>query len=345
MSYNHALGDQPEPRIADSAVVIGSVRVGAGAVLAQGLVVRSHDDAVGIGNHSAVLENGVVIGTPNHPVSIGQRSVFGHRAVIVGATVGNMCEIGNGAILMPGARLGDGCILGEGTLVPADTVIPDYAVLVGRPPHVIRTATDADRERVAALRSYETGLTDFPGTVVLGPPRAGTIMGKLYAYREFTPSVGEGTVLFDSAEITGNVTIGPDCVIGAGVKIIGDSHGPVRIGSRVQILENTVLHLLPDKELVIEDDVTIGPASIIHGCHIGRGTVVEPAAIVCDSSVVGPESVVLAGACVKQRDEFGARSVLDGFPATVVDTLDAPPGLPDWALPLESVRDLLVRLR
>jgi hypothetical protein len=39
--------------------------------------------------------------------------VFGHRAAIVGATVGDLCEIGNGAILMPGSRLGSGCILGE----------------------------------------------------------------------------------------------------------------------------------------------------------------------------------------------------------------------------------------
>ena len=28
-----------------------------------------------------------------------------------------------------------------------------------------------------------------------------------------------------------------------------DSHGPVRIGHDVQILENTVLHLLPDNQL------------------------------------------------------------------------------------------------
>jgi carbonic anhydrase/acetyltransferase-like protein (isoleucine patch superfamily) len=146
-------------------------------------------------------------------------------------------------------------------------------------------------------------------------------MGTLDAYRDKTPSIGAGTVLFDSAEITGDVIIGADSLIGAGVKIIGNSHGPVRIGSRVQILENAVLHLLPDNELIIDDDAVIGPAVMIHGCHIGRGTVVEPSAIVCDGSVVGAESVVRAGACVKQRDRFGARSILDGFPAKLVDTL------------------------
>ena len=162
-------------------------------------------------------------------------------------------------------------------------------------------------------------------------------MAQLYAYRAITPTIAPSAVLFDSAEITGDVVIGERTIIGAGVKIIGDSHGPVRIGDDVQILENTVLHLLPDNELIVEDDVVIGPGAMIHGCRIGRGSVVEPAAIVCDGSEVGPESVVRAGACVKQRDRFGARAVLDGFPARAVGTLDAAPPLPAWAFPADAV--------
>ena len=202
------------------------------------------------------------------------------------------------------------------------------------------TYADADRERLAVLRQHQIDLTDYPGTVVRGPMRAGERMGTLYAYRDKTPSVGAGTLLFDSAEITGDVVIGDDSLVGAGVKIIGDSHGPVRIGSRVQILENTVLHLLPDNELVIEDDVVIGPGAMIHGCRIGRGSVVEPAAIVCDWSVVGAESVVRAGACVKQRARFGDRSVVDGFPAELVATLTESPARPGWALPPDAVATL-----
>ena len=73
----------------------------------------------------------------------------------------------------------------------------------------------------------------------------------------------------------------------------------------MQILENTVLHLLFDNELVIEDDVVIGPGAMIHGCHIETGSVVEPAAIICDYSRVRAGSLVRAGACVKQRASFG----------------------------------------
>jgi carbonic anhydrase/acetyltransferase-like protein (isoleucine patch superfamily) len=190
------------------------------------------------------------------------------------------------------------------------------------------------------LRQHQTGLTDHPGTIVHGPLRAGEHMGTLYAYHDKTPSIGAGTVLFDSAEITGDVVIGKGSLIGAGVKIIGDSHGPVRIGSRVQILENTVLHLLPDNELIIDDDAVIGPAAMIHGCHIGRGSIVEPGAIVCDGTATGAESVVRAGACVKQRDRFGDRSILDGFPAKLVGALPSPPPMPGWALPTDAVATL-----
>lgn len=343
MSLNQA-PEAAESTIAESAVVIGDVVLGVGVVLAQGLVVRSVAGGVTIGHHSAVLENGVLWGTPDRPTVIGQRTVFGHRACVLGATVGNLCEIGNGALLMPGARLGDGCVLGEGTLIPPGMVVPPDTVLVGRPPHVLRSATDEDRERVAALRDHHTDLIDRPHHLVAVRPDVGADMGRLYRYLDKQPSIDPTAVLFDSAEITGDVVVGDHTVIGAGVKIIGDSHGPVRIGARVQILENTVLHLLPDNELIVEDDVVIGPGATIHGCHIGAGSIVEAGAIVCDWSVVGTESVVRAGSCVTQRSRFPVRSVLGGFPAAVVGDLPGRPDTPAWAFTPEGLASI-VRIR
>jgi carbonic anhydrase/acetyltransferase-like protein (isoleucine patch superfamily) len=331
MSMNRAAAG-PEPDVAGSAVMLGEISLGAGSHLSQGLVVRSRGGAVSIGNHSAVLENGAVIGWPEHPVKIGQRTVFGHRCQVLGARVGDLCEIGNGSIIMPGALVGSGVILGEGTLVGPDMVIPDETVLVGRPPHVLRTASPADRARVAALREHQTGRTSHPQRWIAGGSRAGADMGSLYEFRGRTPMIAATARLFESAEITGDVKVGEESIIGAGVKIIGDSHGPIRIGARVQVLENTVLHLLPDNELVLEDDVLIGPGAMIHGCHIEAGTVIEPAAIVCDGSRVGRESIVRAGACVKQRARIPARAIADGFPASVVAMIGTPPQRPGWAL-------------
>ena len=331
MSHNRS-GEADSPQVAPSGAVLGLLRAGPGCQVAQGAVIRTPGGAVELGARSALLENGVMIGTSEHPVFVGQKVVFGHRCVVVGSAIGDLCEIGNASILLAGARVGRGCILGEGTFVPPETVIPDETVVVGRPGRVVRRINDKDRERIARLRSFDLSLPPYLLQPLSGSMPAGAAMGRVYAFLGKEPRIDPSAVLFDSAEITGDVTIGPRAIIGAGVKIIGDSHGPVRIGARVQILENAVLHLLPDNELVIEDGVVIGPAAMIHGCRIGRDTVVEPAAIVCDYSVVGEESLVRAGALVKQRARFPARAVLEGHPAVQVGALDGPPASPGWAL-------------
>jgi carbonic anhydrase/acetyltransferase-like protein (isoleucine patch superfamily) len=320
------------PQVAPSGAVLGLLRAGPGCHVAQGAVIRTPRGAVELGAWSALLENGVAIGTEEQPVTIGQKVVFGHRCIVIGAAFGDLCEIGNGSIVLAGARLGRACILGEGTLVAPGSVFPDEAVVVGRPGRAIRRASDADRARLLRLRGGDLSLPSYLLQPLSGSMPAGAAMGRVYAWQDKEPRIDPSAVLFDSAEITGDVVVGAGSIIGAGVKIIGDSHGPVRIGAAVQILENAVLHLLPDNELVLEDGVVIGPAAMIHGCRIGRGSVVEPGAIVCDNSVVGAESLVRAGALVKQRAQFPARAVLDGHPADQIATLEGPPAFPAWAL-------------
>jgi carbonic anhydrase/acetyltransferase-like protein (isoleucine patch superfamily) len=318
------------PQVANSAVVVGTPRLGARSLLAQGAVVRSHGTHVEIGTGSAVLENSVVIGNQALPTRIGRRTVFGHRCVVVGATVGDLCEIGNASILMPGARIGDRVFLGEGTLVPPGFSLPDDVVAVGRPARIVRTASTEDMRRLADLRGNDLSIPPHTA-ITVEATQENTAMGQLYPYRGIVPSVAASATLFATAELTGDVVVGERTIIGAGVKIIGDSHGPVRIGNDVQILENTVLHLLPDNDLIIGDGVIIGPGSMIHGCRIGAASVVEPGAIVCDHSVLGTGCVVRAGAVVKQRSHFDPGTAIDGFPAVAVGQLSGLPHVPPWA--------------
>jgi carbonic anhydrase/acetyltransferase-like protein (isoleucine patch superfamily) len=318
------------PTIAGSAVVLGAARMGEGSLLAQGAVIRSHDGRVDVGTGSAVLENSVVVGNARIRTTIGRRTVFGHRCLVVGAEVGDLCEIGNASILMPGASVGDRVFLGEGTLVPSGMTLPSDVVAVGRPARIVRTASPEDMQRLAGLRGGDLSVPPHTAITVERSQEVNA-MGQLYTYRGIAPSIAESATLFASAEITGDVVVGERTIIGAGVKIIGDSHGPVRIGNDVQILENTVLHLLPDNDLIIDDGVIVGPGAMIHGCRIGAGSVVEPGAIVCDHSVLGAGCVVRAGAVVKQRSQFDAGVAIDGFPAVEVGRLSEPPGVPSWA--------------
>jgi carbonic anhydrase/acetyltransferase-like protein (isoleucine patch superfamily) len=256
--------------------------------------------------------------------------------MVVGATVGDLCEIGNASILMPGARLGDRVFLAEGTLVPAGAELPSDSVAVGRPARIIRSASAEDMRRLSGLRAGDLSLPARTATTFEAAQET-SAMGQLYEYRGVLPSIAASAYLFPTAEITGDVVVGERTIIGAGVKIIGDSHGPVRIGSDVQILENTVLHLLPDNDLIVHDGVIIGPGAMIHGCRIGARSVIEPAAIVCDHAVIGTRSVIRAGAVIKQRSAFPAEAELDGFPAIQVGRVTGPPQIPAWAFRLADL--------
>jgi carbonic anhydrase/acetyltransferase-like protein (isoleucine patch superfamily) len=332
-------GQDSSPQVAGSAVVLGSARMGRRSVLAEGAVVRSAGGAVEIGTGSYVLDNSVVLGDAASPTRIGRLTVLGHRCMVVGVTVGHLCEIGNASVLMAGARLGDRVFLGEGTVVPAGMRLPSDVVAVGRPARIVRAASKDDLDRLRALRGGNLSVPARSGVIV--EHRQGRIaMGHLYAYRGIVPTIAATAVIFPTAEITGDVSVGERSIIGAGVKIVGDSHGPVRIGRDVQILENTVLHLLPDNDLIIDDGVTVGPGAMIHGCRIGAQSVIEPGAIVCDGSVLGPGCVVRAGAVVKQRSQFAAGAEIDGLPAVEVGRLSTAPGVPTWALRRDELPNL-----
>lgn len=318
-------------RLDDSSRLMGKLRLGNGVYVAQGSMLRSVDDSLTIGNSSWVLENSVLIGTVETPLKVGSKTVFGHKCIAIGAEIGDLCEIGNGVIFLPNSKIGNMCIFGEGTLIPEGAVIPDGSVVVGRPGRVIRSLSDDDKAMIKRMRGNDISLTTYVENIVDNQLKEGGNMGKLYEFNKKYPKVSESALIYDSAEVTGDVIIGDNSVIGSGVRIIGNSHGPVKIGNNVQILENTVLHLLPDNELIINDNVTIGPGCIVHGTNIGANSIIESGAIVCDYSKLGENTLVTSGSLVKQRSVFEDNQILEGFPAKSIGENKEVQNRPAWA--------------
>ncbi|MBU5483268.1 carbonic anhydrase/acetyltransferase [Clostridium sp. MSJ-11] len=319
-------------RIDNSVRLIGKLRLGNNVYIAQGSVLRSIDDSITIGNSSWVLENSVLIGTPEHSLKVGSKTIFGHKCIAIGAEIGDLCEIGNGVIFLPSSKIGNMCIFGEGTIIPEGRVIPDGSVVVGRPGRIIRKLTTEDKNMISRMRGNDISLSSYVENIIDNEAKEGEKMGNLYEYGVKYPVVAESAFIYDSAEITGDVTVGNNSVIGSGVRIVGNSHGPVKIGNNVQILENSVLHLLPDNELVIDDNVIIGPGCIIHGTNIGSNTIIESGSIVCDYSKLGKNTLVKSGSLVKQRSVFEDNQIVEGFPAKIVGENTEIQKKPAWAL-------------
>ena len=319
-------------KIEKSAVLIGKLRLGAKAYIGQGSILRSKEDSITMGNSTWVLENSVLIGTPENPLKIGSKTVFGHKCIAIGAEIGDLCEIGNGTIFLPGSKIGNMCIFGEGTIIPEDAVIPDESVVVGRPSKIIRKLTNKDREMISRMRGNDITLKAYQENIINNELKGEEEMGKLHGYKDKHPVVSKSAKLFDTSEVTGDVVIGDNTIIAAGVKIIGNSHGPVRIGNNVQILENSVLHLLPDNKLIIEDNVTIGPGCIIHGTTIGKNSVIESGSTVCDYSKLGENTLVKSGSLIKQRSTFEDNQIIEGFPAKAIGQNSDILKRPNWGI-------------
>jgi carbonic anhydrase/acetyltransferase-like protein (isoleucine patch superfamily) len=117
--------------------------------------------------------------------------------------------------------------------------------------------------------------------------------------------------------VVGDVTIGEDSSFWFGAVVRGDV-APVRIGRRVNVQDNAVVHCDTDLANVIEDDVTIGHSAIVHGAFVGRGSLVGMGSSLLGQTRVGAECLIAAGAVVSPGFEVPDRMVVMGVPGRIV---------------------------
>src|SRR6476660_7719706 len=83
--------------------------------------------------------------------------------------------------------------------------------------------------------------------------------------------------------VTGDVTIGTDSSLWFNAVLRGDV-APITIGRRVNVQDNAVVHCDSGVPNVIEDDVTIGHSAVVHGAHVGKGSLIGMSATVLGRS-------------------------------------------------------------
>jgi carbonic anhydrase/acetyltransferase-like protein (isoleucine patch superfamily) len=134
------------------------------------------------------------------------------------------------------------------------------------------------------------------------------------------PRIETGSIVFETASVIGDVTIGTEVGIWPGAVLRGDC-ARIEVGSGTSIQDNSVVHVSVDVPTLIGKDVTIGHGAILHGCTIEDGCLIGMGAIVLDGAVVGRNSIVGAGALVTKGTGIPERSMVLGSPAKVVRQL------------------------
>ncbi len=99
-------------------------------------------------------------------------------------------------------------------------------------------------------------------------------------------------------------------------------NGPIRIGARSNIQDNSVLHVGANGGTYVKDDVTIGHAVTLEDCTIGNGALIGSNAVVLNGAIVGDGALVAAGSVVPKNMQIPEKRLVAGVPAREQRSLD-----------------------
>ena len=142
----------------------------------------------------------------------------------------------------------------------------------------------------------------------------------VYELDGVAPRVDPTAWIADSAEVMGNVHLGPDASVWFGCVLRGDTES-MHIGEGSHIQDLSVLHADFGQPLHIGRHVTVGHKVMLHGCTIGDESLIGIGAVVLNGARIGKNCLVGAGALVTEGKEFPDGSMIVGAPARVVRQL------------------------
>jgi carbonic anhydrase/acetyltransferase-like protein (isoleucine patch superfamily) len=128
--------------VADDAIVIGDVEIGAEASIWFGSILRGDVNYIRIGDRTNIQDACVIhVSSRDHPTVLEHEITVGHRVTLHGCYVESGCLIGIGSIVLDGARVGRNSLVAAGSLVTPGTVIPPGSLVMGSPAKVKRALT------------------------------------------------------------------------------------------------------------------------------------------------------------------------------------------------------------
>jgi carbonic anhydrase/acetyltransferase-like protein (isoleucine patch superfamily) len=125
----------PTAWLAQTATIIGNVRIGERASVWYGAVLRGDDleREIVIGARTSIQDNCVIHVSSQGATLIGEEVTVGHGAVLESCTVGRRALIGMNAVVLQRATVGEEALIAAGAVVGAGAEIPARRMAAGSP--------------------------------------------------------------------------------------------------------------------------------------------------------------------------------------------------------------------
>lgn len=142
----------------------------------------------------------------------------------------------------------------------------------------------------------------------------------LIPYKGIMPVIHQSVYIAEGAKIIGDVTIADQSTVWFNAVLRGDL-APIQFGKSCNIQDGVIGHVNTNQPLIVEEEVSIGHGAIIHGCTIGKGTLIGMGAIVLNGADIGEYALIGAGSIVTENKKIPPYTLSIGTPAKVVREL------------------------
>src|SRR5579871_5766312 len=140
--------------IAETASVIGRVRLLEGASVWFGAVLRGDNEWIEIGENSNVQDGTTCHTDRGFPLTIGKNCTVGHNVILHGCTLEDGALVGMGSIVMNGAIIRRDSIVGAGAVITEGKEYPERSLIIGAPARVIRSLDPAQVDRMGSAAKF-----------------------------------------------------------------------------------------------------------------------------------------------------------------------------------------------
>ncbi|MFA7472950.1 MAG: gamma carbonic anhydrase family protein [Spirosomataceae bacterium] len=131
---------------ADTATLIGNVRMGAYCTVWFNAVVRGDVNSITIGDYTNIQDGAIVHCTYlKASTTIGSYVSIGHNAIVHGCTIEDNVLIGMGAIVMDGAIVEEGAIVAAGAIVTQGKKVEKGTIYAGNPARFLKNVSEEQR--------------------------------------------------------------------------------------------------------------------------------------------------------------------------------------------------------
>lgn len=123
--------------VAESAMVIGDVRIGKNVYIGHGAILRGDYGTIIIGEGTAIEEGVIVHARPDDLTIFGDHVTVGHGAMIHNAVIKDYAVIGMRSTISDYSEVGQWAIVAEMALVKNSQKVPEGMIVAGVPAQVI----------------------------------------------------------------------------------------------------------------------------------------------------------------------------------------------------------------